>query len=139
MSQWDRNPPMPGDERSRMMESMVHTGTASHRHGLAPSLHDRKASVERAAREGLAAPEAAAGLGQRLLPRGPHALGCLFRLVGPGEVGEGGIWSDGQAVRRLDTPHPRGSQSVCGRLALERVVYGRREGPQSAYGPCATP
>src|SRR6266704_2599606 len=84
-----------------MMESMAQTCTDSNRNGLEPSLNDLKASVERAAREGIAAHE-------------------------------------GQAVRRLDTPHPRVYQSVFGRFELERVVYGTREGQKIAYVPFDT-
>jgi hypothetical protein len=120
------------------MESMAHTCTDSNRHGLEPSVNDLKASVERAAREGIAAHEAEAGLWHRLLPLGHHARGLLVRVVGPGDVGEGGVLPDGQAVRRLDTPHPRVYPSVLGRFELERVGYGTRAGQKIAYVPCAT-
>jgi hypothetical protein len=121
------------------MESRAHTCTESNRNGLEPSLNDLKASVERAAREGIAAHEAEAGIWPRLLQLGHHALGLLFRLGGPGEGGEGGVLPDGQAVRRLDTPHPRVYQSVLGRFELERVVDGTRAGQKSAYVPFDTP
>jgi hypothetical protein len=121
-----------------MMESMAHTCTDSNCNGLEPSLNDLKAYVERAAREGIAAHEAEAGIWHRILQLGHHALGLLFRLVGPGDVGEGVVLPDGQAVRRLDTPHPRVYQSVFGRFELERVVYGTREGQKIAYVPFDT-
>jgi hypothetical protein len=69
------------------MASMAQTCTDSNRNGLEPSLNDLKAYVERAAREGIAAHEAEAGIWHRILQLGHHALGLLFRLVGPGDVG----------------------------------------------------
>jgi len=45
-----------------MMESMAQTCPDSNRNGLEPSLNDLKAYVERAAREGIAAHEAEAGI-----------------------------------------------------------------------------
>jgi len=121
-----------------MMENMAQTCTDSNRNGLEPALNDLKAYVERAAREGIAAHEAEAGMWYRVLQLGHHALGLLFRLVGPGDMGEVVVLPDGQEVRRLNMPHPRVYQSVFGRFELERVVYGTREGQKIAHVPFDT-
>ena len=68
---------------------------------------------------------------------GTTLLGSCFAWWGQG-IGEVVVLPDGQAVRRLDTPHPRVYQSVFGRFELERVVYGTREGQKIAYVPCDT-
>jgi hypothetical protein len=101
-------------------------------------LNDLKAYVEQAARQGVAAHEAEAGLWHRVLQRGHQALGLLCSLVGSGDVGEVVELPDGQNVRRLEMAHPRVSQSVFGRFELERVVYGSREGQKIVYVPFDT-
>src|SRR5262249_23155816 len=108
------------------------------REGCAPALNDLKAYVERAAREGVTAHEVEAGIWHRVLQLGHQALGLLFTLVGPGDVGEVVILPDGQEVHRLETPHSRVYQSVFGRFQLERVVYGTREGQKIVYVPFDT-
>ncbi len=115
------------------MESMTQPRSDSNRDELELALHDLKAYVAKSAQEGLAAHEAEAGIWQRVLQLGHRALGLLFRLVGPGDVGETVVLPDGQEVRRLDRLHPRVYQSVFGRFELERVVYGTREGQKLAY------
>jgi hypothetical protein len=120
------------------MESMTKTHTDSNHDALEPALNDLKAYVQRAARQGVAAHEAEAGIWHRVLQLGHQALGLLFHLVGPGDVGETVVLPDGQEVRRLETPHPRVYQSVFGRFQLERVVYGTRAGQKIAYVPFDT-
>ena len=116
------------------MESMTQTCPESNHEAWEPALNDLKAYVQRAARQGIAAHEAEAGIWQRVLQLGHQALGLLFHLVGPGDVGETIVLPDGQEVPRLETPHPRVYQSVFGRFQLERVVYGTREGEQGDAG-----
>jgi len=128
----------PETQRSRVMESMTKTRTDSNHDALEPALNDLKAYVQRAARQGVAAHEAEAGIWHRVLQLGHQALGLLFHLVGPGDVGETVVLPDGQEVRRLETPHPRVYQSVFGRFQLERVVYGTRAGQKIAYVPFDT-
>jgi len=115
------------------MESMTQPRSESHRDELELALHDLKAYVATSAQEGIAAHEAEAGIWQRVLQLGHRALGLLFRLVGPGDVGETVVLPDGQEIRRLERLHPRVSQSVFGRFELERMVYGTREGQKIAY------
>jgi hypothetical protein len=120
------------------MESMAQTRTDGNRDELEHTLNDLKASVERAARQGVAAHEGEAGMWPRVLQLGRQALGLLLTLVGPGDGGETVVLPDGHEVRRLGTPHPRVYQSVFGHFEMERVVYGTREGQKSAYGPFDT-
>jgi hypothetical protein len=103
------------------MESMTKTCTDTNHDALEPALNDLKAYVQRAARQGVAAHEAEAGIWHRVLQLGHQALGLLFHLVGPGDVGEPVVLPDGQEVHRLETPHSRVYQSVFGRFQLERV------------------
>jgi hypothetical protein len=121
-----------------MMESMTKPRTDSNCDALEPALNDLKAYVQRAARQGSAAHEVEAGIWHRVLQLGHQALGLLFSLVGPGDVGETVVLPDGQEVRRLETPHPRVYQSVFGRFELARVVYGTREGQKIEYVPVDT-
>ena len=86
---------------------MTQPRSESTQEALALALHDLKAYVARSAQEGIAAHEAEAGIWQRVLPLGHQALGLLFRLVGPGDVGESVVLPDGQEVRRLERLHPR--------------------------------
>jgi hypothetical protein len=102
------------------------------------TLNDLKTYVERAAQERIAAHEVEADVWRRVLQLGKQALELLFALVGPGDVGEAIILPDGGEVRRLETTHPRVSQSVFGRFEVERVVYGTREGQKLAYVPFDT-
>ncbi len=120
------------------MESMTQTCPDSNHEAWEPALNDLKAYVQRAARQGIAAHEAEAGIWQRVLQLGHQALGLLFHLVGPGDVGETIVLPDGQEVHRLETRHPRVYQSVFGRFQLERVVYGTREGQKITYVPVDT-
>ena len=120
------------------MESMAQTQTDGHRDGFAPALNDLKASVERAARQGVAAHEVEAGMWHRVLPGGHQALGLLCTLVGPGDGGEVVVWPDGRHGRRLAAPPSRVYPSVFGRFEVGRVVYGSRAGPKIASGPFDT-
>ena len=120
------------------MESMAQTQTDGNRDSFAPALNDLKAYVERAAREGVTAHEVEAGIWHRVLQLGHQALGLLFALVGPGDVGEVVILPDGRPVRRLEAPHARVYHSVFGRFEVERVVYGSREGQKIEYVPFDT-
>ena len=115
------------------MESMTQPRSDSNRDELELALNDLKAYVATSAQEGIAAHEAEAGIWQRVLQLGHRALGLLFRLVGPGDVGETVVLPDGQEIRRLERLHPRVYQSVFGRFELERMVYGTREGQKIAY------
>src|SRR6266480_7347060 len=115
------------------MESMTQPRSDSNRDELELALNDLKAYVATSAQEGIAAHEAEAGIWQRVLQLGHRALGLLFRLVGPGDVGETVVLPDGQEIRRLERLHPRVYQSVFGRFELERMVYGTRAGQKIAY------
>jgi hypothetical protein len=70
------------------MESMTQSRSESNGDALACALNDRKASVERSARQGAAVHEVEAGMWRRVVHLGHQALGLLFGLVGPGARGE---------------------------------------------------
>ncbi len=89
------------------MENMAKTRTDCNSNELEPTLNDLKAYVERAARQGVAVHEVEAGIWHRVLHLGHQALGLLFSLIGPGDMGETVVLPDGQEVRRLERSHPR--------------------------------
>ena len=120
------------------MEQMPQTSDACHRDAMAHTWTDLKGYVDRAAQQGIAAHEVEAGIWRRVLQLGHQALELLCALVGPGDVGEAVVLPDGRAVRRLATTHPRGYPSVCGRLEVERGVYGTRAGQQLDSVPVDT-
>ena len=120
------------------MESMAKPRSDCNPEGLTLTLSDLKDYVEQAAQQGVAVHEVEAGIWHRVLQLGHQALGLLFDLVGPGDQGATTTLSDGQEVRRLETPHARVYQSVFGRFELERVVYGSREGQKIEYVPVDT-
>ena len=91
--------------------------------------------VESAYREGTAIHEVEQGLFRKLLEMGYQALGWLFELHGPCDLGERLELSDGRVVKRLAQLHERAYQSVFGAYELERWVYGSREGQKLEYIP----
>jgi hypothetical protein len=95
---------------------------------VAGRLAELEALVQEAARDGLPAHELERSLWRDLLRLG-HALQAhYFALAGNGDCGETLVLADGRSVRRLPEPHVRFYQSIFGEFALERVVYGTREG-----------
>jgi hypothetical protein len=91
--------------------------------------------VESAYREGTALHEVEQGLFRKLLEMGYQALGWLFELHGPCDLGERVKLSDGRVVKRLAQLHDRAYQSVFGAYELQRSVYGSREGQKLEYIP----
>jgi hypothetical protein len=120
------------------MEKMAQISADCKRASMSDTLNDLQHYVERAALEGTAAHDVEADLWRRVLQLGQQALQLFFTLVGPGDVGESVVLSEGQEVRRLETRHPRVYQSVFGRFELERAVYGSREGQKIDYVPFDT-
>ena len=74
--------------------------------------------VESAYREGTAIHEVEQGLFRKLLEMGYQALGWLFELHGPCDLGERVELSDGRVVKRLAQLHERAYQSVFGAYVL---------------------
>lgn len=91
--------------------------------------------VESAYQEGTAIHEVEQGLFRKLLEMGYQALGWLFELHGPCDLGERVKLSDGRVVKRLAQLHDRAYQSVFGAYELQRSVYGSREGQKLEYIP----
>ena len=84
--------------------------------------------VSDAARDGLPAHELERGLWQSLLQLGHDLQATYFALAGDGDCGETLQLADGRVVKRLPEPHGRPYRSIFGDFALDRVVYGTREG-----------
>jgi hypothetical protein len=100
-------------------------------HGLA----ELEELVHKAARDGLPAHELERGLWQSLLRLGHDLQAQYFALAGKGDCGEVLTLADGHIVKRLPEPHIRPYQSIFGEFALERVVYGTREGQRIEAAP----
>jgi hypothetical protein len=91
--------------------------------------------VRSAAGAGTPVHEVERGLWRRLLQLGYQLQGQFFALVGDGDQGETVTLAEGQVVRRLPEHHRRPYQSVFGPFALDRVVYGTREGQPIEFAP----
>jgi hypothetical protein len=117
------------------MSSMNEAGLKDKRQAIlaeAAKLVDR---VEQAYDQGEAMHELEQGLFRQLLRLGYQLVEGFFELCGPGDHGAQVELSDGRQVTRLERKHGREYQSVFGVHALERVVYGTREGQQIEYVP----
>ena len=68
------------------------------------------------------------GLWERILKLGRSLFGSWLELCGDGDAGDRLVLEDGREVRRLEALHRREIQNVFGPFALDRVVYGTREG-----------
>jgi hypothetical protein len=88
-----------------------------------------------AAAAGTPVHEVERGLWQQLLRLGHQLLQHFFALLGDGDRGPAVASPDGQEWQRLDHPHARRYVSVFGTFALDRVVYGRREGQKIEFVP----
>ena len=117
------------------MRSMTEAGRKDKRQAImaeAAKLVDR---VEQAYGQGEAVHELERGLFQQLLRLGYQLVEGFFELCGSGDQGAQVELSDGRQVKRLARPQGREYQSVFGVHALERVVYGTREGQKTEYIP----
>ena len=68
------------------------------------------------------------GLWERILKLGRSLFRAWLELHGDGDAGDRLVLKDGREVRRLEGLHRREIQNVFGPFALDRVVYGTREG-----------
>ena len=84
--------------------------------------HDRIDQVER-------------GLFAQLLALGHSLLAGFVAAAGDGNVGDIAPAPDGATYRRLEEPHTRTYRSIFGPLAVERFVYGSREGQKIGWVP----
>ena len=91
--------------------------------------------VRTAAQDGLPAHELERGLWRQLLQLGTVLQAQYFALAGDGDQGETLVLTDGGVVKRLPERHIRPYQSIFGEFALERVVYGTREGQRIEAAP----
>lgn len=91
--------------------------------------------VRRAAREGRPIHEVEADVWSQLLQIGHEALELFLRLQGDGDMGETVTLPSGEVCPRLEELHPRRYVSIFGEFALQRVVYGSREGQKIEFVP----
>jgi hypothetical protein len=91
--------------------------------------------VRTAAQDGLPAHELECGLWRQWLQLGAILQAQYFALAGDGDQGERLALTDGRVVKRLPERHVRPYRSIFGEFALERVVYGTREGQRIEAAP----
>jgi len=72
---------------------------------------------------------------QEILRIGRKALSQFFALVGSGDMGEAITLPGGQSCQRLEELHERRYVSIFGEFALQRTVYGSREGQKIEFVP----
>ena len=95
---------------------------------LDESFTELKAFVIEAARVGQAEHVVEEKLFRELLRLGKMLLGEFFSGQGTGDLGETVTLPDGRQVRRLPETRVRPLLTIFGEFALERAVYGTREG-----------
>jgi hypothetical protein len=94
-----------------------------------------KASVQVAAQQGQAAHEVELALWKRLLELGHELYGQFLAMQGSGDMGETVTLPDGRCCQRLENRHTRRLVAIFGEFALERTVYGSREGQKIEFVP----
>ncbi len=97
-----------------------------------PRLVDK---LTEAIHEGAALHEVEDTLWDLVLEFGRRSLTAYLDCHGSGDQGETVTLPDGQVVRRLDALHARRYVSIFGEFALQRTVYGSREGQSIAFVP----
>jgi len=102
---------------------------------LEPLVAELAGFVRQAATAGTPAHEVERGIWTRVLAVGRQALDLFFRLQGTGDIGESVARPDGTTAHRLPRTHHRTYRSVFGDFALDRTVYGTREGQAIAFVP----
>jgi hypothetical protein len=75
------------------------------------------------------------GLWDLALQIGRRALGVFLASHGTGDLGATVTLPDGREVHRLENPHARRYVSIFGAFALQRTVYGSREGQALEFVP----
>lgn len=84
--------------------------------------------IEGAARQATAAHVVEEQLFRKLLELGRQLYARFLALQGTGDVGECFTLPDGRLLRRLEELHQRALVTIFGEFALDRAVYGTREG-----------
>jgi hypothetical protein len=88
-----------------------------------------------ALQEGTAVHQVESQLWDLALQLGRTSLAAFFQACGQGDLGDTLTLPDGREVQRLPERHSRRYVSIFGAFALERVVYGSREGQALAFVP----
>jgi hypothetical protein len=96
---------------------------------------DLQSTVREAMEDGKPVHAVEIAIWKRVLQMGRAALGQYFALQGTGDMGETVELPDGECCQRLETLHTRRYVSIFGEFALERTVYGSREGQKIAFVP----
>ena len=93
------------------------------------------AKVRQAAAQGERIDQVERDLLIELLEMGRSLLTAFVALQGEGDVGPTATDPQGQSCQRLPEPHPRRYVSIFGELAIQRFVYGSREGQRIQATP----
>jgi len=115
--------------------SMTHEADVLKSENLDAVFADLKRAIVDAARNGTPVHEVEKEAWKALLCIGFQSLEMFFRLVGPGDRGETIELPDGRTCQRLPERHTRRYISIFGEFAVERVVYGSREGQAIEFVP----
>jgi hypothetical protein len=110
------------------MKSMNDTTSEIKRQALLDEFGEIMGFVQTMFQQGRTAHDVETGLWERLLKLGRSLFGTWLALSGDGDAGDRLVLEDGREVRRLEALHRREIQNVFGLFALERAVYGTREG-----------
>ena len=117
------------------MKSMNDAACSIESQALFDNFRETLGFLQTAFEDRRAAHEAEEGLWKRILALGQLAFGAYLGLFGDGDVGERVVLEDGREVRRLAGRHRREYRNPFGLFALERAVYGAREGQKIEYVP----
>jgi hypothetical protein len=85
--------------------------------------------------EGTAVHQVEGQLWDLVLQLGRRSLGAWLKACGTGDLGETLTLPDGRHAQRLESLHSRRYVSIFGAFALERTVYGSREGQALDFVP----
>ena len=102
---------------------------------LLPLFRELTERVCRAAHAGEPVHAVEKSIWQEILRIGRKALSQFFALVGSGDMGESITLPGGRSCQRLEELHERRYVSIFGEFALQRTVYGSREGQKIEFVP----
>src|SRR3954447_7673308 len=91
--------------------------------------------VQQAARDELRIDTVEREVFRQLLALGHTLLSAFVAAAGDGDLGPEAETPQGRTVRRLPGSHDRRYVSIFGELAIDRVVYGTREGQKIERAP----
>ncbi|MCP4406663.1 MAG: ISKra4 family transposase [Gammaproteobacteria bacterium] len=117
------------------MSIMNEISTAINAQALVDQVKTMVNVLEEAFEQKRAAHEVEHSIFRWVMQIGRRALRMYFQLYGNGDQGETVELPEVGQLNRLDCIHRKAYQSVFGEYALDRVVYGSREGQKIEYVP----